>query len=60
MEQPTNSKKCRKVGPYLLLKQIGRGSYSTVFEATADGQTYAVKQISLENLSAKTLERLHL
>ena len=51
-------KKCRKVGPYVLLRPIGKGSYSTVFEATSGGVTYAVKQISLENLSAKNLERI--
>ena len=31
MEKTTTSKKYRKVGPYLLLKQIGKGSYSTVY-----------------------------
>ena len=33
MEKQTNSRKCRKVGPYLLLKEIGNGTYSKVYEA---------------------------
>jgi hypothetical protein len=42
------SKKCRKIGPYILLRAIGKGSYSTVFEARmASGGRFAVKQISL-------------
>ncbi len=47
MEKTVESKKCRKVGPYILLRQIGKGSYSTVYEATSEGKTFAVKQINL-------------
>lgn len=47
MEKATESKKCRKVGPYILLRPIGKGSYSTVYEALCESKIYAVKQISL-------------
>ena len=59
MEKATNTKKCRKIGPYVLIKQIGKGSYSVVYEATADGNIYAIKQISLENIKEKQIERIH-
>lgn len=29
----TSNKKYRKVGPYILIKPIGKGAYSTVYEA---------------------------
>ena len=29
----TSNKKYRKVGPYILIKPIGRGAYSIVYEA---------------------------
>lgn len=42
-----------------MLRVIGKGSYSTVFEARdASGGRFAVKQISLENLTGKQLERI--
>ena len=50
MEKATNTRKCRKVGPYLLLREIGSGSFSHVYEATANGLTYAIKQINLEGI----------
>lgn len=57
-----SNKKYRKVGPYLLMNVIGRGSYSTVYEARKEGENnrYAVKQISLVTVSSKQLERIHL
>ena len=59
MEKATSTRKCRKVGPYLLLRGIGSGSYSHVYEATAHGVTYAIKQISLEGTREKDLQRIH-
>lgn len=55
------SKKYRKVGPYILTRVIGRGAYSTVYEAHMEGQPnkYAVKQISLLSVNPKQLERIH-
>ena len=51
----SSNKKYRKIGPYLLLKPIGKGAYSTVYEARRDNEpkVYAVKQISLINLTQK-------
>jgi len=58
MEKPNNlNRKCRKVGSYILLQQIGKGSYSNVFQARrgSAGPYYAVKQISLVDLREKDL-----
>ncbi len=53
--QETNQhkKKLTKIGPYLLLKPIGKGSYSVVYEAQRQNENtkYAIKKISLENIS---------
>jgi hypothetical protein len=42
-------KKVRKIGPYVLLREIGKGSYSVVFEGRLglEGELFAIKQISL-------------
>ncbi len=52
-----NKKKLTKIGPYLLNKPIGKGAYSVVYEAhKQDEKTkYAIKKISLENISEKQL-----
>ena len=55
------NKKYRKVGPYILIRVIGKGAYSTVYEASKEGDLgkYAVKQISLLSVNPKQLERIH-
>lgn len=62
--QETNhhKKKLIKIGPYVLLKPIGKGSYSVVYEAQKQNENskYAIKKISLESISEKQLERIHL
>lgn len=56
-ESNHNKKKLTKIGPYLLIKPIGKGSYSVVFEAQKqdDKTKYAIKKISLENITEKQL-----
>lgn len=51
----TSNKKYRKIGPYVLIKPIGKGAYSTVYEAKKENepQLFAIKQISLMNLTQK-------
>lgn len=48
-ESNHHKKKLTKIGPYLLLKPIGKGSYSVVYEAQKqnDNTKYAIKKISL-------------
>lgn len=50
-------KKYRKVGPYILSEEIGRGAFSIVYSAKKEGEKnrYAVKQIMLTNLKPKQL-----
>ena len=49
-----------KVGKYTLnLKEIGTGSYGTVFLAKDDkGKYYAVKRIDLSKLNRKTVKQV--
>ena len=56
-EQNSKNKKLTKIGPYLLIKPIGKGSYSIVYEAQKQNETtkYAIKKISLQNISEKQL-----
>ena len=35
----------RRIGPYQVVEEIGRGSMGWVFRATRDGQTYAMKML---------------
>lgn len=53
--QETNhhKKKLIKIGPYVLLKPIGKGAYSVVYEAQKQNENakYAIKKISLESIS---------
>lgn len=52
--------KIRKIGPYILIKPIGKGSYSTVYEGKLENSEtkVAIKQIALEKVSKKDLQRL--
>ncbi len=52
-ESNHNKKKLTKIGPYLLIKPIGKGSYSVVYEAQKQDEKikYAIKKISLENIT---------
>jgi serine/threonine protein kinase len=66
MEEETTRKirktRIRKVGPYLLIKPIGKGSYSTVFEGKVEGNNrkVAIKVISLNNVKKKDYERVQM
>ncbi len=62
MENTRGSKKIRKIGPYLLLRSIGKGAFSVVYEAKIENSNlrYAVKQISLVNVTKKHLKNIHL
>ena len=45
----------KKIGPYLLLKEIGKGASATVYKGKID-ETYekvAIKMIDINNLSEK-------
>ena len=52
----------RKVGPYLLMKPIGKGSFSTVYEGKVENSVkkVAIKVISLGNVSKKDYERVQM
>lgn len=45
----------RKIGPYLLVRPIGKGSFSTVYEGKIENSSkkVAVKVISLVNVRKK-------
>lgn len=46
------------INDFNIIAKLGTGSYSEVFKAQrkSDGQTYALKKVSLENLSQKEQE----
>jgi len=50
------------VGPYLLIKPIGKGSFSTVYEGKVENSTrkVAIKVISLGNVRKKDYERVQM
>ena len=52
----------RKVGPYLLMKPIGKGSFSTVDEGKVENSVkkVAIKVISLGNVRKKDYERVQM
>jgi serine/threonine protein kinase len=52
----------RKVGPYLLMKPIGKGSFSTVYEGKVENSVkkVAIKVISLGNVRKKDYERVQM
>lgn len=58
----SESRRFKKVGPYILSHVIGKGAYSTVYEAKREGEKtrFAVKQITLMTVTKKQLERIHL
>lgn len=38
-----------KVRNFSLLRKLGKGGFGTVYEASSEGQTFALKKIDLDN-----------
>lgn len=62
MTNKNERKKIRKVGPYLLLRPIGKGAFSIVYEGKIEGtnRKIAVKLYSLSNVKKKDYERIQM
>jgi NIMA (never in mitosis gene a)-related kinase len=61
MSSPTHAQKQAQsttINDFLIVNKIGTGSYSEVFKVQrkSDGHVYALKKVSLENLSQKERE----
>lgn len=48
----------QKIGEYIILKELGRGSYGIVYLAYKNAKRYIIKQIQTEQLSKNELEIL--
>lgn len=52
--------KIKKIGPYLLIKEIGKGAYSTVYKAKIENthENVAIKMIPVRLDNQRTLQRV--